>query len=157
MPTITPSLWFDNNLEEAAEFYISVFPNSSIESIERYTEAGPGTPGDVVAGTFVLDGARFIGINGGPAFSFTEAVSFMIACKDQDEVDYSWNRLVDGGEESQCGWLKDRFGLSWQIVPDRLTELTSDPDPARATAATKAMLGMRKIIIAELQDAVANA
>lgn len=157
MPTITPSLWFDNNLEEAAEFYLSVFPNSSIESIERYTEAGPGTPGDVVAGTFVLDGTRFIGINGGPAFSFTEAVSFTIDCKDQDEVDYYWNRLVDGGEESQCGWLKDRFGLSWQIVPDRLTELTSDPDPARATAATKAMLGMRKIIIAELEDAVANA
>lgn len=157
MPTITPSLWFDNNLEEAAEFYISIFPNSSIESIERYTEAGPGTPGDVVAGTFVLDGTRFIGINGGPAFSFTEAVSFTIDCKDQDEVDYYWNRLVDGGEESQCGWLKDRFGLSWQIVPHRLTELTSDPDPARATAATKAMLGMRKIIIAELEDAVANA
>ena len=157
MPTITPSLWFDNNLEEAAEFYISIFPNSSIESIERYTEAGPGTPGDVVSGTFVLNGARFIGINGGPAFTFTEAVSFTIDCKDQDEVDYYWNRLVDGGEESQCGWLKDRFGLSWQIVPDRLTELTSDPDPARATAATKAMLGMRKIIIAELEDAVANA
>jgi len=157
MPAITPSLWFDNNLEEAAEFYLSVFPNSSIESIERYTEAGPGTPGDVVAGTFVLDGTRFIGINGGPAFSFTEAVSFTIDCKDQDEVDYYWNRLVDGGEESQCGWLKDRFGLSWQIVPHRLTELTSDPDPARATAATKAMLGMRKIIIAELEDAVANA
>ena len=157
MPAITPSLWFDNNLEEAAEFYLSVFPNSSIESIERYTEAGPGTPGYVVAGTFVLDGTRFIGINGGPAFSFTEAVSFTIDCKDQDEVDYYWNRLVDGGEESQCGWLKDRFGLSWQIVPDRLTELTSDPDPARATAATKAMLGMRKIIIAELEDAVANA
>ena len=157
MPAITPSLWFDNNLEEAAEFYLSVFPNSSIESIERYTEAGPGTPGDVVAGVFVLDGTRFIGINGGPTFSFTEAVSFTIDCKDQDEVDYYWNRLVDGGEESHCGWLKDRFGLSWQIVPHRLTELTSDPDPARATAATKAMLGMRKIIIAELEEAVASA
>ncbi len=157
MPAITPSLWFDNNLEEAAEFYLSVFPNSSIESIERYTEAGPGTPGDVLAGVFVLDGTRFIGINGGPVFSFTEAVSFTIDCKDQDEVDYYWNRLVDGGEESHCGWLKDRFGLSWQIVPHRLTELTSDPDPARATAATKAMLGMRKIIIAELEEAVANA
>ena len=157
MPAITPSLWFDNNLEEAAEFYLSVFPNSSIESIERYTEAGPGTPGDVVAGVFVLDGTRFIGINGGPTFSFTEAVSFTIDCKDQDEVDYYWNRLVDGGEESHCGWLKDRFGLSWQIVPHRLTELTSDPDPARATAATKAMLGMRKIIVAELEEAVASA
>jgi predicted 3-demethylubiquinone-9 3-methyltransferase (glyoxalase superfamily) len=157
MPAITPSLWFDNNLEEAAEFYLSVFPNSSIESIERYTEAGPGTPGDVLAGVFVLDGTRFIGINGGPTFSFTEAVSFTIDCKDQDEVDYYWDRLVDGGEESHCGWLKDRFGLSWQIVPHRLTELTSDPDPARATAATKAMLGMRKIVIAELEEAVASA
>ena len=157
MPAITPSLWFENNLEEAAEFYLSVFPNSSIESIERYTEAGPGTPGDVVSGTFVLDGTRFIGINGGPAFTFSEAVSFTVECKDQDEVDYYWNRLVDGGEESHCGWLKDRFGLSWQIVPQRLTELTSDPDPARATAATKAMLGMRKIIVAELEEAVASA
>jgi predicted 3-demethylubiquinone-9 3-methyltransferase (glyoxalase superfamily) len=157
MPAITPSLWFDGNLIEAAEFYTSIFPNSSIESIERYTEAGPGDPGDVVSGTFVLDGTRFIGINGGPAFSFTEAVSFTIDCKDQDEVDYYWNRLVDGGKESQCGWLKDRFGLSWQIIPDRLTELTSDPDSARAAAATKAMLGMRKIVIAELEKAVANA
>ena len=117
MPSITPSLWFDNNLEEAAQFYTSVFPNSRIESFERYTEAGPGTPGDVVSGTFVLDGHRFIGINGGPQFPFSEAVSFLVECKDQDEVDYYWDRLVEGGEESQCGWLKDRFGLSWQIVP----------------------------------------
>ncbi len=154
MPSITPSLWFDHNLEEAAQFYTSIFPNSTIEGFSRYTEAGPGTPGDVVAGTFVLDGTRFIGINGGPEFSFSEAVSFTIDCKDQDEVDYYWNKLVDGGEESHCGWLKDRFGLSWQIVPDRLTELTEDPNPARAAAATKAMLGMRKIVIAELEDAV---
>ena len=147
MPSITPSLWFDNNLEEAAQFYTSVFPNSSIEQLERYTEAGPGTPGDVVSGTFVLDGNRFIGINGGPQFPFSEAVSFLVSCKDQDEVDYYWDRLVDGGEESQCGWLKDRFGLSWQIVPDRLFELVNDPDPARAAAATKAMLGMHKIVI----------
>jgi predicted 3-demethylubiquinone-9 3-methyltransferase (glyoxalase superfamily) len=157
MPAITPSLWFDNNLEEAAEFYISIFPNSSLEGIDRYTEAGPGTPGDVVAGTFVLDGTRFIGINGGPVFSFTEAVSFTIDCKDQDEVDYYWDRLVEGGEASHCGWLKDRFGLSWQIVPRRLTELTGDPDPARAAAATKAMLGMSKIIVAEVEEAAANA
>jgi predicted 3-demethylubiquinone-9 3-methyltransferase (glyoxalase superfamily) len=154
MPKITPSLWFDDNLEEAAQFYTSIFPNSSIEGVQRYTDAGPGTPGDVVAGTFVLDGHRFIGINGGPAFQFSEAVSFTVDCKDQDEVDYYWNHLVDGGEESQCGWLKDRFGLSWQIVPERLTELMADTDPARAAAAAKAMLGMRKIVIAEVEDAV---
>jgi predicted 3-demethylubiquinone-9 3-methyltransferase (glyoxalase superfamily) len=111
----------------------------------------------VVYGTFVLDGHRFLGINGGPAFQFSEAVSLMVGCKDQDEVDYYWDRLVDGGEESQCGWLKDRFGLSWQITPTRLFELQEDPDPARATAATKAMLGMRKIVIAELEDAARNA
>jgi predicted 3-demethylubiquinone-9 3-methyltransferase (glyoxalase superfamily) len=154
MPAITPSLWFDDNLEQAAEFYVSVFPNSAIEGFQRYTDAGPGTPGRVVSGTFLLDGRRFLGINGGPHFHFTEAVSFTIDCADQDEVDYYWDRLVDGGEESQCGWLKDRFGLSWQVVPDRLTELLSDPDPARAEAATRAMLGMRKIVIADLEAAV---
>ncbi|EHI13720.1 VOC family protein [Mycolicibacterium thermoresistibile] len=156
MPAIAPALWFDDNLEEAARFYTSIFPNSSIEGFERYTDAGPGTPGEVASGTFVLDGTRFVGINGGPAFSFTEAVSFMVTCADQDEVDYYWDRLVDGGQESQCGWLKDRFGLSWQIVPQRLFELVNDPDPARAAAATRAMLGMRKIVIAELEEAVTN-
>jgi predicted 3-demethylubiquinone-9 3-methyltransferase (glyoxalase superfamily) len=155
MPAITPSLWFDNNLEEAAEFYVSVFPNSHIEALSRNTEIGSDAPGGVVWGTFVLDGTRFMGINGGPAFSFTEAVSFEVRCADQAEVDYYWNRLLDGGEESQCGWLKDRFGLSWQIVPDRLLELIADPDPARAAAAAKAMMGMRKIVIAELEEAVA--
>lgn len=154
MPSITPSLWFDNNLEEAAAFYTAIFPNSSIEGFERYTDAGPGTPGEVAWGNFSLDGQRFIGINGGPQFRFSEAVSFEIRCKDQAEVDYYWERLLDGGEESQCGWLKDRFGLSWQVVPDRLYELLADPDPARAAAANKAMLGMRKIVIAELEEAV---
>lgn len=110
MPPITPALWFDNNLAEAAEFYTSVFPNSSVEHIND------------VSATFVLDGHRFVGINGGPAFAFTEAVSFMVGCRDQDEVDFYWDRLVNGGEESRCGWLKDRFGLSWQIVPDRLLD-----------------------------------
>ena len=135
MPTITPSLWFDDDLEEAAEFYTSVFPNSSIEGFNRYTDAGPGTPGEVVSGTFVLDGQRFVGINGGPQFPFTEAVSFEVRCADQDEVDYYWGRLLDGGVESQCGWLKDRFGLSWQIVPERLYELhrgsATPPGPPR--------------------------
>ena len=154
MPAITPSLWFDNDLEEAMAYYIAIFPDSSVESIERYTDAGPGKPGEIVSATFVLDGQRFTGINGGPAFSFTEAVSFMIDCRDQAEVDHYWARLVDGGEESQCGWLKDRYGLSWQVVPRRLTELTGDPDPARAAAATRAMLGMRKIVVADLEDAV---
>jgi len=154
MPAITPSLWFDNNLEEAVEFYTAVFPNSHVEGLNRYTDAGPGQSGAVMSGTFVLDGARFIAINGGPQFPFTEAVSFTVNCKDQDEVDYYWDRLTDGGQESQCGWLKDRYGLSWQIVPQRLYELINDPDPARATAATKAMLGMRKIVIADLQNAV---
>jgi predicted 3-demethylubiquinone-9 3-methyltransferase (glyoxalase superfamily) len=157
MGSITPSLWFNGDLEEAARFYTSVFPNSSIEGFDRYTDAGPGTPGDVVSGTFVLDGTRFVGINGGPEFPFTEAVSFEVRCADQDEVDYYWDRLVDGGEESQCGWCKDRYGLSWQIVPERLLELVHDPDPERAAAATRAMLGMRRIVIAELEAAVATA
>jgi predicted 3-demethylubiquinone-9 3-methyltransferase (glyoxalase superfamily) len=157
MPSITPSLWFDDDLEEAAAFYTSIFPNSSVEKLNRYTEAGPGTPGEVVSGTFVLNGTRFIGINGGPSFAFSEAVSFTVDCADQDEVDYYWDRLVDGGEESHCGWLKDRFGLSWQIVPGRLYELIEDPDPARAAAATSAMLGMRKIVIADLEAAVSDA
>lgn len=156
MPAIVASLWFDDNLEDAVAFYLSIFPNSSLDSLERYTDAGPGTPGQVVSATFRLDGQRFIGINGGPQFPFTEAVSFTVECRDQDEVDHYWDRLVEGGEESQCGWLKDRYGLSWQIVPDRLTELTTDPDPARAAAATRAMLGMRKIVVAELEEAVAR-
>ncbi len=155
MPSITPTLWFDNNLQDAARFYTSVFPNSHIEGFDGTTEAGPGEPG-AVSGSFVLDGTRFIGINGGPMFRFSEAVSFTVHCKDQDEVDHYWERLTDGGEELQCGWLKDRFGLSWQIVPDRLYELIGDPDRSRAAAATQAMYGMRKIVIAELESAAAS-
>jgi len=156
MPAITPCLWFDNNLAEAAAFYAAIFPNSSVGEFHRGTDEGGGDPDEVLWGYFELDGTRFMGINGGPHFHFDEAVSFMVHCKDQAEVDYYWDRLVDGGEESQCGWLKDRFGLSWQICPDRLLELTSDPDPARAAAADKAMQGMRKIVIADLESAVAN-
>lgn len=157
MPSITPSLWFDNSdqttsLEAAAEFYVSIFPNSGIEAVNRVP--GQRQP---VSGTFVLDGTRFFAINGGPQFRFTEAVSFVIECADQDEVDYYWDALLAGGEESQCGWLKDRFGVSWQVVPTRLFELLSDPDEARATAAMNAMLGMRKIVIAELESAADGA
>ena len=157
MPSITPTLWFDHNLEEAVTFYASVFPNSRIEDLNRATDAGPGAPGSVLSGTFALDGSRFIGINGGPHFTFSEAVSFTVECEDQAEVDYYWDRLTDGGEEAPCGWLKDRFGLSWQIVPKRLYELVSHPDPDRATAATKAMYGMRKLVIADLERAAAGA
>ncbi len=156
MPTITPSLWFDNDLEDAMRFYTGIFPNSSIEYVNRYTDAGPGIAGQVVSAGFTLDGTRFVGINGGPVFAFTEAVSFLIECADQAEVDYYWGALVAGGQESQCGWLKDRFGLSWQVVPTRLYELLSDPDQTRAAAATKAMLGMSRIVIADLEAAVAN-
>ncbi|WP_418063376.1 VOC family protein [Pimelobacter simplex] len=150
---IQPCLWFDDTLEEAARFYTGIFPNSSIDHLSRYGDAGPGTPGSVMAGEFTLDGMTFRGINGGPAFPFTEAISFSITCRDQSEVDYYWDSLADGGEESVCGWLKDRFGLSWQIVPVRLYELVADPVPERATAATRAMLGMRRIVVAELEAA----
>ena len=150
---LQPCLWFDDDLEEAARFYTSIFPNSSIGHLARHTEAGSGEPGSVLAGEFTLDGLTFRGINGGPQFRFTEAISFSVSCGDQSEVDYYWDSLVDGGEESVCGWLKDRFGLSWQIVPTRLYALVSDPDPRRALAATQAMLRMRKIVIADLEAA----
>lgn len=156
MPTITPSLWFDGNAEEAAAFYVSVFPHSTVDAAVRYTDAGPGPAGEVAYVTFTLDGQRFLGINGGPQFPFTEAVSFEVLCADQDEVDYYWNALVAGGAESQCGWLADRFGLSWQIVPRRLYELLEDPDPTRAAAATAAMLGMSRIVVADLEAAVTS-
>lgn len=157
MTTITPCLWFDDDLEEAMAFYSRIFPDSRIGNVSRYNDAGPGVPGSVMAADFELAGLPFRAINGGPQFRFTEAVSFSVSCADQAEVDHYWNELVaDGGEESMCGWLKDRFGLSWQIVPERLFELVSDPDPARAEAATQAMLGMRKILIADLEAAAAT-
>jgi len=153
VPTITPSLWFDDDLEGAMEFYTSVFPNSRVLGVQRYTEASPGEPGTVVSADFELDGTRFTGINGGPAFRFTEAVSFVVDCADQAEVDRYWAALTDGGEESQCGWLRDRYGLSWQVVPRRLVELLADADPERARRATEAMLGMRRIVVSELEAA----
>ncbi len=148
MTDINPCLWFDDQLEEAAEFYSAIFPNSSIGDLARHPD------GKVTAGEFTLDGTTFRGINGGPMHAgFTESISFSISCRDQAEVDHYWDSLVDGGEESRCGWLKDRFGLSWQVVPTRLAELMSDPDPARAGAATQAMLGMQRIVIVELEAA----
>ena len=153
MTSISPCLWFDDQLEEAAAFYTAIFPNSSMGHMTRHGDAGPGEKGTVMAGEFTLDGTTFRGINGGPAFSFTEAISFSITCRDQSEVDYYWHSLADGGEESVCGWLKDRFGVSWQIVPARLYELVSDPDPARADAATAAMLRMRRIVVSDIEAA----
>jgi predicted 3-demethylubiquinone-9 3-methyltransferase (glyoxalase superfamily) len=153
---ITPNLWFDSEAEEAADFYISVFGNDSrIVSVARYPEGSPGQAqaGSVMTVEFELDGQRFVGINGGPHFKFSEAVSFQIDCETQDDVDYFWEKLTEGGEESQCGWLKDRFGLSWQVVPTGMAEIFDDEDPARAQRAMQAMLKMRKLDIAELRKA----
>ena len=150
---ITPNLWFDTEVEEAAEFYISVFKNSRVVNVARYTEAGPRPAGTVMTVEFELDGQRFIGINGGPEFTFSEAVSFMISCETQEEIDYYWDQLTEGGEEGPCGWLKDKFGLSWQVVPTGMDEIFADPDPTRAERAMRAMFGMRKLDIATLRSA----
>ena len=150
---ITPNLWFDTEAEEAAEFYTSIFRNSRIVTKSHYTEAGPREAGMVMTVDFELDGQRFTGINGGPDFTFDEAISLLINCADQDEVDYYWERLTEGGSEGPCGWLKDRFGVSWQVVPEGMDELFSDPDPKRAARAMQAMLGMRKLDIAALRSA----
>ena len=151
---IVTNLWFDTEAEEAAEFYTSLFENSRIVSVARYTDAGPRPEGTVMLVTFELDGQEFVALNGGPEFTFDEAISLQISCEDQDEVDRFWAQLTaDGGEEGQCGWLKDRFGLSWQIVPERMGELLSDPDPARAQAAMQAMLQMQKIEVKVLEEA----
>jgi predicted 3-demethylubiquinone-9 3-methyltransferase (glyoxalase superfamily) len=150
---ITTCLWFDTQGEEAAEFYCSVIPNSKVLGVERYGEAGPGPAGTAMTVSFELDGRPFVALNGGPEFTFNEAVSLQISCQDQEEVDYFWNTLVDGGEESMCGWLKDRYGFSWQVVPSALPELLGDPDPDRAQRAMKAMLSMRKIDVEALRQA----
>ena len=150
---IIPNLWFDKQAEEAAEFYCSVFKNSRVVSKALYPEGSPGEAGTVMTVEWELDGQRFVGINGGPQFKFDEAVSFAISCEGQDEVDYFWEKLTDGGEESVCGWLKDRFGVSWQVVPQGMEELFSDPDPERSQRAMEAMLKMRKLDIAALRSA----
>ena len=155
MPKQIPCLWFDGNAEEAAQHYTSIFPNSSIGDITRY---GPDMPppmkeGDAMTVSFILDGQEYVGLNGGPQFPHSEAISFQIMCRDQEEADHYWNRLTDGGEESMCGWLKDKFGVSWQIVPTILGTLMSDHDPAKARRTAEAMLKMKKLDIAELKRA----
>ncbi|YCK36021.1 VOC family protein [Actinomadura sp. ATCC 39365] len=153
MQKITTYLWFDNQAEEAAEFYTSIFADSRILDVQRYPEGGPGPAGQAMMVSFELAGQRFLALNGGPQFTFTEAISLYVDCASQEEVDDLWAKLTDGGEESQCGWLKDRYGLSWQIVPRALPELMSVPDPAAAQRVMQAMLGMRKIEIKGPEDA----
>lgn len=154
MQKITPCLWFDTQGEDAAKFYTTVFRNSRILDVARYGSAGPGPEGSVMTVTFELDGQRFVALNASAEFTFNEAISFQVSCQTQEEVDYFWNRLSEGGQEGPCGWLKDRYGVSWQIVPTTLIELVSDPDPGRSQAAMKAMLGMHKIDIDALLRAV---
>jgi predicted 3-demethylubiquinone-9 3-methyltransferase (glyoxalase superfamily) len=153
MQKITTYLWFDDQALEAAEFYTSVFKNSKIVDVSRYGEGAPRPAGTVLTVTFELDGQHFIALNGGPDFTFTEAISLFIDCEDQNEVDYFWDTLVEGGEPSQCGWLKDRYGLSWQVIPKRLLELLSDPDPDKAQRAMQAMFTMQKIDVPALEAA----
>lgn len=153
MQKITPFLWFDDKAEEAMNFYVSIFKNSKTLGVTRYGEAGPGPNGSVMTANFELEGQEFVALNGGPHFKFTEAVSFVINCETQAEVDEFWEKLSEGGEESQCGWLKDKFGLSWQIVPRILIELLQDKDPARAKRVMNAMLQMKKIDIDTLKQA----
>ena len=154
MPKITPNLWFDTQSEQAAEFYVSVFPNSKITNVTHYGEAGPREAGMVLTVDFVLDGQPYTAINGGPEFTFTEAVSLLVNCDDQDEVDYYWDKLREGGgEEVACGWLKDRYGLSWQVFPTAAGELLTDPDPSRSRRAMTAMLAMKKIDLAAMRAA----
>ena len=153
MQKITPFLWFDNNAEEAANFYVSIFKNSKVLSVSRYGDAGPGPKGTVMVAEFQIDGQGFVALNGGPRFKFTEAISFVINCETQQEVEYFWERLSDGGEKSRCGWVKDKFGLWWQVVPTVLGKLMSDSDPEKVKRVTGAMLQMDRIDIEPLQRA----
>jgi predicted 3-demethylubiquinone-9 3-methyltransferase (glyoxalase superfamily) len=154
MQKIVTFLWFDNQAEEAVNFYTSIFKNSKILEVSRYTEAGPGQAGQILTISFELAGQQFVALNGGPHFKFTEAISLMVNCETQEEVDYFWEKLTaDGGEEQQCGWLKDKFGLSWQIVPTILGKLMSDPDPVKAQRVAQAVLKLVKLDIAVLREA----
>jgi predicted 3-demethylubiquinone-9 3-methyltransferase (glyoxalase superfamily) len=158
MSKITPFLWFDDRIGDAIEFYTSVFKNAKIKDVSRYGDVGPLEKGKIMGATFELEGQEFMALNGGPEFKFTEAISFFVKCEDQAEVDYFWNALTaNGGEESQCGWLKDKFGLSWQIIPNALVQYLGDQDSGRAQRAMAAMLKMQKIDIAELDRAAAAA
>ncbi len=153
MQKITPFLWFDTQAEEAANFYVSIFKNSKIGTIRRYGEAGPGPKGSVMTITFQIEGQDFVALNGGPVFKFTPAISFFVDCQTQEEVDQLWAKLSEGGRTDQCGWLQDKFGVSWQIIPNVLMKLLGDPDPAKSSRVMKAMLQMQKIDIKLLQQA----
>lgn len=153
MPKITPFLWFENQAEEAAQFYLKIFPNSRINNIAYYPKDSPGPEGKVMVINFELDGLPFTALNGGSVFQINEAISFVIDCKDQAEVDHYWEKLSDGGEKSQCGWLKDKFGVTWQVVPKQLDELMSHPDPEKVYRVNQAMLKMTKMDIAALKAA----
>jgi predicted 3-demethylubiquinone-9 3-methyltransferase (glyoxalase superfamily) len=155
-PKIMPCLWFDTEAEEAAAFYTSVFPNSRIVDVAHYTESGPREAGTVMTVQYELNGNPFLALNGGPQFKFDEAVSFTVTCDDQAEIDHYWGRLCEGGRESQCGWLEDRFGVSWQIVPKGMAEIFAGADPDGARRAMQAMLGMRKLELQALQDAASG-
>jgi predicted 3-demethylubiquinone-9 3-methyltransferase (glyoxalase superfamily) len=157
MQKIYPMLWFENQAEEAANFYASLFPNSKVTDVSRYGPEGPGPEGSAMVVAFELDGQQFTALNGGPMFKFTEAVSFVVPCDTQAEIDRLWGALSAGGEEQQCGWLKDRFGLSWQIVPAQLGELMGSPDPEANRRVTQALFRMVKLDLAELQKAHAGA
>jgi predicted 3-demethylubiquinone-9 3-methyltransferase (glyoxalase superfamily) len=153
---LTTCLWFDGQAEEAANHYVSIFKDAKLGRVGRHTEAGPGPAGSVMAVEFELNGQKFVGLNGGPQFTFSEAISFQIYCDDQDEVDYYWSKLTEGGEESMCGWLKDTYGVSWQVIPRLLIDMIGDPDQEKAKRATEAMLAMRKFDIAALEKAYAG-
>jgi predicted 3-demethylubiquinone-9 3-methyltransferase (glyoxalase superfamily) len=152
----TTCLWFDGQAEEAANHYISIFKDARLGKVGRYTEAGPGPAGTVLAVEFELNGQKFVALNGGPQFTFNEAISFQIHCTDQDELDYYWNTLSEGGQEVACGWLKDKYGVSWQVIPTVLIDMIGDPDPERAKRTTEAMLAMTKFDIATLQKVYAG-
>jgi len=157
MPKITPFLWFNDEAEEAANFYASVFRNSKVKAVTRYSDAGPGPKGSVMTVNFELDGQEFTALNGGPQYTFTEALSFVVHCDTQQDVDYYWDTLTAGGQESQCGWLKDKYGLSWQIVPKALPRLLQQTDPAKAQRVVQALLRMKKLDIGALERAAQGA